>query len=167
LNKIKSVALATLLATISTSSLEAKMNTKVLKHMSLSTNYIQGSFGDTDSSGYNLTYSFSTEFKEKYVAGVSMEVTNMDDTDSGINSIALMFGYNLAKNTTAYGELSYDYNSDEYSGVGYSLGAKYQVYNYVAINAKYHMATLTPTVGDDVDFSYGAVGLEFNFKTTN
>ena len=151
---------------LAVSSLEAKSDTKLLKQMNISANYIQASIGDIDSAGHSIPYGFEFDIKEKYVAGVTFGFIGIDDSETDLSTIALMAGYKPLKNTIAYTEITYDFNDDHISGVGYSLGAKYQVFDYVALNAKYHMATLSPLTGKDIDFSYAAIGLELNFKTS-
>ncbi len=97
--------------------------------------------------------------------------TDLKDSDYETNSSNILlvtcmldFGYDVYNGITPY----FTAGVQTYSlfGYEYGVGVKYQLMNYIAVDAKYTRGTLYMLTGkSSLTSNYIQAGLEFNFKT--
>jgi len=121
--------------------------------------------GETfDSMSYGL--GFQGNVTENVTAGAYYGVNSpTDSTLEDFYQVGLTVGYNVFNSAELYGSVNYNFDeSQTVGGVGYGVGFKYQVVDYLALTAKYNYASMDPIVGDNYDYTVGMIGVELNLR---
>lgn len=174
-NTLSKTILASIFIMSSSSLLDARglVNMNAIKTLSVHGGYSSGDVQGTSVSGANIGFEIGKNFMEEKIHGAF----GFDYDDLGINTetsssksaLATMYltlGYKFFPDLNTYilGGVS---TIDGASGLAYGAGVKYQLINYLAIDARYKHATLTPTstTGSDLNVNTATVFLELNFQT--
>ncbi len=166
--KLKKIALAALLfGTLATSASAGGINYSALGNMHGSVDYGMMTLDGTNVGALNYDFGFTHQAGD-YVFGFDyMYETPTDSNYVSFGSIEANFGYRFIPKLTTYGLVSYDYESSVADGVGFGVGAKYQLIDYIAVTAKYKHTSMSPIFGDSFSKDIATVGLELNFNTAD
>ncbi len=166
--KFKNIAIASLIcASLATSASADFVNYKALGHMHGSVDYGMMNLEDTNVGALNFDFGFPYQ-TENYVFGMDYVYENPTDSDYvSFGSFEANVGYRVLPQATVYGLISYDYESDVADGIGFGLGAKYQLIDYIAVTAKYKHTSMDPIIGASFSKDIATVGLELNFNSAD
>jgi len=165
--KIKSIATLTLLC----GTLVSSLNADFINYGALEKMHISASYGMMDLDGENtntLNYEFGYDILfDSFTVGANYIVEVPEEGDSlQYGSIELDVGYRTTPKTNIYALLAYDFSEDQtVDGLGFGLGVKYQLVDYVAITSKVKYSNMSPVVGNSYGKTIATVGIEFNLKT--
>jgi len=108
-------------------------------------------------------------YGERYTVGFNYVFELPDDSNiTQFSAIEFNYEYKIANKTDIYGFVGYDFNDDATaSGIGYGLGMKYQITDYLGTYAKFKYTSITPIEGDDYDKTVATFGIILNFKDAN
>lgn len=161
------------LAASSSSLLNASglVNMNALEAMSIHGGYSSGDFDHTSVSGANVGFEMGTDFFSDKIHGAfgfdydDLGITTATNSaKSALGTGYVTLGYKFMPNLNTY--LLGGYSTiDSIGGVAYGAGIKYQLIKYVALDARYKHASLSPSIGSNVNVNVATVDIEFNFLT--
>jgi len=163
--KLQKIAAAALLCGTLVSSASAGTNYKLLNSLHASASY--GLLGLDSESTTSINYEFGYDYLfENYMVGFNYVVeTPTDEAYFDYGSLEFDFGYRVNPQAHVYALLSYDFTDEATAGgMGFGVGAKYQVFDSIALMSKLKYSSMSPTLGESYGKSVATVGIEFNFR---
>lgn len=171
--KINKIVVATMLCGAIATTASAKVNYNFLGKMYGGVQY--GILNLDEESTNALDFNFGVvKQTEKYVFGVDLQYEMpADSTYPSFLNMELKVGYRFISKANVYGLISYDFISNSFTdnltggGVGFGVGAKYQLIDYVAATFKAKHTSLSYITGSSFSKDTATIGLEFNFCTSD
>lgn len=162
---MKKIATAALIcASIATTASADFIQYKSMAHLHGNVDYGMMKVADNDLSALDFQVGVTYQ-TENYEFNFDYVFENPTDSNYvSFGSFELNAGYRVVPQATVYGLVSYDYESSVADGIGFGLGAKYQLIDYIALTAKYKHTSMAPVFGDNFSKDIATVGIEFNFK---
>ena len=138
---------------------------KVLNALHLSASYGMLDLDTTSTTSVNYELGYDI-IKENYIVGFSYTLEAPTDTTYlSYGSYEMDLGYRVTPKAHVYGLVSYDFSDGAVAGgVGFGLGAKYQVFDSIALMSKVKYTSMSAAIGNDYGKTVATVGVEFNFR---
>ena len=127
-----------------------------------------GSMSQYDESTTSINYEFGFDkYFEKYMVGANYTLEMPTDA-AYLNhgSFEADLGYRVTPRALLYGLVSYDFDDSAiYDGIGFGVGAKYQLMSNIAAVAKVKYVPMSGILDNSYDKTVASIGFEFNFRT--
>ena len=162
---ILSLAVISALAS-SASAKNSFYNEDALDNLHVNVGYSSIDLDGSTTTGINYGFGLS-RYGDTFMFGIDYQFTSLADSvgsESGMYNMDFLVGYRAMDNLTPYALVGYS-GIGSISGVSYGAGVKYQLFDYVALDARLTASTLS-SLGVDLSTTQITAGVEFNFRTT-